>query len=67
VVTCGGLLSFSHAGTAQLIQKVIHCVHQLQGRVPEALTVPGASVAMTSNGGSGALFTDVLLLGLDAA
>jgi acetyl-CoA acetyltransferase len=67
LVTCGGLLSFSHAGTAQLLQKVVHSVHQLQGRVPEALKVPGASVAMTSNGGSGALFTDVLLLGLDSA
>ncbi|HVN40423.1 MAG TPA: thiolase family protein [Myxococcota bacterium] len=67
LVTCGGLMSFSHAGTAQLLQKVIHSVHQLQGRVPDALKVPGASVAMTSNGGSGALFTDVLLLGLDRA
>jgi acetyl-CoA acetyltransferase len=67
LVSCGGLMSFGHAGTAQLLQKVIHSVHQLQGRVPDALKVPGASVAMTSNGGSGALFTDVLLLGLDAA
>ena len=65
IVTCGGLMSFSHAGTAQLLQKVIHASHQLQGRVPEALRVPDASVAMTSNGGAGALFCDVLLLGLD--
>lgn len=67
VVTNGGLLSFSHAGTAQLLQKVVASVQQLQGRLPGPLHVPGASVAMTSNGGSGALFTDVLLLGLDAA
>ena len=65
IVTCGGLMSFSHAGTAQLLQKVIHAAHQLQGRVPDALRVPDASVAMTSNGGAGALFCDVLLLGLD--
>ena len=65
IVTCGGLMSFSHAGTAQLLQKVIHSTHQLQGRVPVALRVPEASVAMTSNGGAGALFCDVLLLGLD--
>ena len=63
VVTNGGLLSFSHPHTGQLLQKVIASVQQLQGRVPEALRVPGARVAMTSNGGAGALFCDVMLLG----
>ncbi len=63
LVTSGGLLSFSHAGTAQLLQKVIASAHQLQGRLPEALRVPDARVVMTSNGGAGALFCDVLLLG----
>lgn len=66
LVTSGGLLSFSHAGTAQLIQKVIASAHQLQGALPDALTVPDASVVMTSNGGAGALFCDVLLLGREA-
>ncbi len=63
LVTHGGLLSFSHPGTAQLLQKVTASVLQLQGRVPDALRVPGAEVVMTSNGGAGALFCDVALLG----
>lgn len=64
-VTNGGLMSFSHAGLAQLIQKPISAVQQLRGEYPPELTVPGARVALTSNGGSGALFTDVLLLGTE--
>jgi acetyl-CoA acetyltransferase len=67
VVTNGGLLSFSHAGTLQMLQKVIAVHEQLTGRLPAPLTVPGAEVAMTSNGGSGALFCDVLLLGSEPA
>jgi acetyl-CoA acetyltransferase len=63
LVTNGGLLSFSHAGTAQLLQKVIASAQQLRGELPPALTVPGAQVVMTSNGGAGALFCDVMLLG----
>ena len=63
LVTNGGLLSFSHAGTAQLLQKPIASVLQLQGRLPDALSVPDAKVVMTSNGGAGALFCDVMLLG----
>jgi hypothetical protein len=38
-------------------------VLQLQRRCPPALQVPGAEVVMTSNGGAGALFCDVMLLG----
>jgi acetyl-CoA acetyltransferase len=63
LVTNGGLLSFSHPGTAQLLQKVTSSVLQLQGAYPAELTVPDATVAMTSNGGAGALFCDVMLLG----
>ncbi len=66
VATNGGLLSFSHAGTAQLLQKVIAAVEQLTGRHPPELTVPGAKIGMATNGGAGALFCDVLLLGLEA-
>jgi len=66
VVTNGGLLSFSHAGLAQLLQKPISAVQQLRGEYPQALTV-GAQVAITSNGGSGALFCDVMLLGTEQA
>jgi len=65
-VTNGGVMSFSHAGLVQLIQKPISAVQQLRGEYPDELTVQGAKVALTSNGGSGALFTDVLLLGTEA-
>jgi acetyl-CoA acetyltransferase len=67
VATNGGLLSFSHAGLAQLLQKPIAAVQQLRGELPKELTVPGAKVAITSNGGAGALFCDVLLLGKEPA
>jgi acetyl-CoA acetyltransferase len=63
VCTNGGLMSYSHAGTAQLLQKPISAVLQLRGRYVPELTVPDAKVAMTTNGGAGALFTDVMLLG----
>jgi acetyl-CoA acetyltransferase len=65
VATNGGLLSFSHAGLAQLLQKPIAAVQQLRGELPEALTVPNARVAVATNGGAGALFCDVLLLGTE--
>jgi acetyl-CoA acetyltransferase len=67
VATNGGLLSFSHAGLAQLLQKPIAAVQQLRGELPDALSVPGAQVALASNGGAGALFCDVLLLGTERA
>jgi acetyl-CoA acetyltransferase len=63
VTTDGGTMSFSHAGiAAQQLQRVIRGVLQLRGTCATA-QVPGAEVALCSNGGSGALFTDVLLLG----
>ncbi|MEE3329938.1 MAG: thiolase family protein [Myxococcota bacterium] len=65
VATNGGLLSFSHAGVAQLLQKPIAAVHQLRGDLPAELTVPEAKVAIASNGGAGALFNDVMLLGVE--
>jgi acetyl-CoA acetyltransferase len=61
--TDGGTMSFSHAGiNAQQLQRVIRSVEQLRGECVSG-QVPGAEVALCSNGGSGALFTDVLLLG----
>jgi acetyl-CoA acetyltransferase len=66
VVTNGGLLSFSHAGLVQMLQKPVNAALQLQGKLPPELTVDGAKVAMTSNGGSGALFCDVMLVGKEA-
>jgi len=65
VATNGGLMSFSHAGLAQLLQKPIAAVEQLRGDVPKDLKVPEARVAMASNGGAGALFCDVMMLGLE--
>ncbi|HEU4431678.1 MAG TPA: thiolase family protein, partial [Myxococcota bacterium] len=58
---------FSHAGLAQLLQKPIAAAQQLRGELPRALTVPDARVALTTNGGAGALFCDVLLLGTEPA
>ena len=63
VTTDGGTMSFSHGGASvQLFQRVLRGVEQLRGTCV-SMQVPGAEVAMCSGGGSGALFTDVLLLG----
>ena len=67
VATNGGLLSYSHAGVTQMLQKVTGAVRQLRGELPDELTVEGARVALASNGGAGALFCDVLLLGTEPA
>jgi hypothetical protein len=56
-------MSFSHAGhAAQLLQRVIRAVEQVRGSC-DSMQVPEARVAICSNGGAGALFTDVLLVG----
>jgi hypothetical protein len=56
-------MSFSHAGmSAQQLQRVIRATHQLRGSCATR-QVEGADVAIASNGGAGALFCDVLLLG----
>lgn len=63
VTTDGGTMSFSHAGfSAQQLQRVIRATQQVRGTCPTR-QVQGAEVAIASNGGSGALFCDVLLLG----
>jgi acetyl-CoA acetyltransferase len=63
VTTDGGTMSFSHAGTnPQMMQRAIRGVQQIRGEAGD-LQVPGAQVALCSNGGAGALFTTVLLLG----
>jgi acetyl-CoA acetyltransferase len=59
--TDGGTMSFGHAGAPQLLQRVARGVQQLRGACPTR-QVAGAEVALCSGGGSGALFTDVLLL-----
>ena len=65
VTTDGGTMSFSHAGlNAQMLQRVIRGVQQVRGTCATS-QVPDAEVAMCTNGGSGALFTDVMLLGAE--
>jgi acetyl-CoA acetyltransferase len=63
VTTDGGTMSFSHPGiNAQQLQRVIRAALQLRGTCATN-QVAGAEVALCSNGGSGALFCDVMLLG----
>jgi acetyl-CoA acetyltransferase len=63
VTTDGGTMSFSHPGiSAQQLQRVVRAVEQIRGTA-RTMQVPGCEVALCSNGGSGALFTDVLVLG----
>jgi acetyl-CoA acetyltransferase len=63
VTTDGGLMSFSHAGAnPQMLQRAIRGVQQLRGAAGP-LQVDGAHIALCSNGGAGALFTTVVLLG----
>jgi acetyl-CoA acetyltransferase len=63
ITTDGGTMSFSHAGAnPQMMQRAIRAVEQLRGAAGE-LQVPDAHVALCSNGGAGALFTTVLILG----
>jgi hypothetical protein len=45
-----------------MLQRVIRGVQQVRGTCRSA-QVAGAEVALCSNGGSGALFNDVLLVG----
>jgi acetyl-CoA acetyltransferase len=61
IVTDGGTMSFSHAGSAQFFQRVIEAVKQLRGEAHNQ--VPGAKIAVATNGGAGALFTWVIVLG----
>ena len=63
VTTDGGTMSFAHPGSStQMLQRVIRSVQQVRGTCTSA-QVNGAEVALCSNGGSGALFTDVMLVG----
>lgn len=63
ITTDGGTMSFSHAGAnPQMMQRAVRAVQQLRGEAGP-LQVPDAHIALCSNGGAGALFTTVLLLG----
>jgi acetyl-CoA acetyltransferase len=66
ITTDGGTMAFSHGGAVvQMLQRVIRGVQQVRGDCLSS-QVEGAEVALCTNGGSGALFTDVLLLGKEA-
>ncbi|BBZ72786.1 thiolase family protein [Mycobacterium paraseoulense] len=63
ITTDGGTMSFSHAGSnPQMMQRAVRAVEQLRGQAGE-LQVPDAHIALCSNGGAGALFTTLLILG----
>jgi acetyl-CoA acetyltransferase len=63
ITTDGGTMSFSHAGSnPQMMQRAVRAVQQLR-READNLQVPDAHIALCSNGGAGALFTTVLILG----
>ena len=63
ITTDGGTMSFSHAGSnPQMMQRAVRAVQQLRGQAGN-LQVPDAHIALCSNGGAGALFTTVLILG----
>ena len=63
ITTDGGTMSFSHAGSnPQMMQRAVRAVEQLRGQAGN-LQVPDAHIALCSNGGAGALFTTVLILG----
>ncbi|MHA3021739.1 thiolase family protein [Mycobacterium sp. BMJ-28] len=65
ITTDGGLMSYSHGGgVVQLSQRVARGVHQLQKQCRSG-QLADVRVALCSNGGAGALFTDVVLLGSD--
>jgi acetyl-CoA acetyltransferase len=65
VTTDGGTMAFSHAGASpQMLQRVIRGVQQVRGQAGP-LQVPGASIALCSGGGAGALFNVVTILGTE--
>ena len=67
VTTDGGTMAFSHGGsTVQLLQRVIRGVQQVRGECPTR-QVPGAQVSLTTGGGAGALFNEIMLIGANQA
>jgi acetyl-CoA acetyltransferase len=64
ICTDGGTMSFSHAGTAQTLQKVIAGALQLQGRCG-VRQVKDAKVSISAIAGVGALANDVALLSVE--
>jgi acetyl-CoA acetyltransferase len=65
ITTDGGTMSFGHSGAAQMLQRVVRGVQQIQGTCLTA-QVPDVNVVICSNGGAGAMFNDVILLGRES-
>ena len=65
ICTDGGLMSFSHSAGAQALQRVIAGVLQIQGRAPNQ--VDNVRNVLTENFGSGALWTNQMILSSDPA
>ncbi len=61
--TDGGLMSFSHSAGGQAMQRVIEGVRQIRREGGPTQVKKEVNVALCSNYGAGALFTNVLLLG----
>jgi acetyl-CoA acetyltransferase len=66
ITTDGGTMSFSHPGNAQMLQRAVRAVHQLQRRCASS-QIPDAEIALCSNGGSSARFMDVMILATASA
>lgn len=63
VTTDGGTMAFSHTGpVVQMMQRVARGALQLRGEC-KTQQVENAKIALCTNGGAGALFTDVIVLG----
>ena len=63
ICTDGGLMSFSHPGSVPSLQRVIAGVKQIQGRAVNQ--APNVRHVLVENFGSGALFTDQMILGAE--
>jgi len=65
ICTDGGLMSYSHAGSVQGLQRAIAGVLQIQGRAVNQ--VPDVNIVLTENYGAAALSTHCMIMGRDPA
>ena len=61
ICTDGGTMSYSHAGTAQMLQRVVQATHQVRGTAVNQ--VDRCRLALASSSGSGAMNHAMMLLG----
>ncbi|WP_419928904.1 thiolase family protein [Candidatus Poriferisocius sp.] len=62
VATDGGLMSYSHPGSSQMLQRVVRAMHQIQGSC-RSNQVDNVDIALAANAGAGALSCEVMILG----